>query len=72
MAWCKSNGQTTYETSDTTGLQLQSQDRIVQVSLSGFKENLDSLRNNGSNLSFSQHIHENSHSMEAINDDLDV
>jgi hypothetical protein len=51
---------------------LQYQDFIVHISLRVFKEHLDSLQNNGSNSSFSQYIHENSHSMGPINDDLDV
>jgi hypothetical protein len=51
---------------------LQYQDFIFHISLSLFKEHLDSLQNNGSNSSFSQYIHENSHSMGPIDDDSDV
>jgi hypothetical protein len=73
--WCNSSGQTRFKrvlTSDSTVLQLWGQDLIAYVSLSGFRERFDSLQKNGSNLSSSQYIHENSHSMGPINDDLDV
>jgi hypothetical protein len=72
---CMSNGQNVYETVPTSGtivLQLQSHDLIVHFSFSGFGEPLDSFQNNGSNSSFSQYSHENSHSMGPINDDLDI
>jgi len=75
MVWCKSNGQTLYErvlTSDTNVSMSQSQEFIVHISFTAFKQHTDSLQNNGSNSSFSQYIHENSHSMGPTNDDLDV